>query len=425
MWEALALRAAASLPWGKIIAVVVAVPLLLFTVVAVAVFGTGIETEASDQQGDCLVSVNRAGVTVAGLDEVQLGHAATIVEVGQSRGVPVQAVRAALAVAAQESKFRNYANDGSGQLRPDQRAVSRSLGYPHDAVGRDHGSVNVFQQQYPWWGSLEELMDPVVAAGKFYDALAEVPGWEAMPLTVAAQRVQRSAFPNAYAKWEPLADEILVAFAQPVTPATAATRPGAADASEASVAPSVAPVQGLEAATQRCQDRAVPASFSPLAGADAGEVAVNVAASWIGAPYSWGGGTVSGPSEGVAQGAGTVGFDCSGLVLHAWYQAGGIRLPHSSAAIAALGTPVPVSQAQAGDVLSFATAGGDRVSHDGIYDGRGGMIHAPRTGKTVEYVADVFTDSYYGSRLLSVTRPAAAPSASEELASTGEGVLTR
>lgn len=414
MWQVVAVRAAGTVPWGRIVAVVLAVPLLVLAVVTMAVLGTGVEVDAADQRGDCQVTVNRSGVGVAGLDEVQLSHAATIIEVGQSRGLPVQAVRVALAVAAQESTFRNYANDGTGQLRADQGAVAASLAYPHDAVGRDHGSVNVFQQQYPWWGSLPELMDPPTAAGKFYDALVEVPGWEVLPLTTAAQRVQRSAFPNAYARWEPLADELLAAL---TAPAVAGSVPGtsaeasvgtgvSADASVAPVAP-VAPVAGYAEAAARCQDRAVPASFTALAGADAGERAVNVAASWIGTPYSWGGGTVSGPSEGFAQGAGTVGFDCSGLLLHAWYQGGGVRLPHSSVAIAALGTVVPVSEARAGDVLSFATSGGTRISHDGMYDGRGGMVHAPRTGKTVEYVADVFTDDYYGSRLVSVTRPAA------------------
>ena len=115
----------------------------------------------------------------------------------------------ALAVASQESKFQNYANDGLGtDLKPDQLDVDRSLAFPHDAVGTDHGSVNAFQQQYPWWGTLEELMDPPTAARKFYEALAEVPGWEGMTVTRAAQAVQRSAYPTAYADDEPIATEL-------------------------------------------------------------------------------------------------------------------------------------------------------------------------------------------------------------------------
>ena len=55
-------------------------------------------------------------------------------------------------------------------------------------------------------------MDPVYAAGKFYDTLLAVEGWQDLPITVAAQRVQRSAFPTAYADDEPLARELLAAL---------------------------------------------------------------------------------------------------------------------------------------------------------------------------------------------------------------------
>ena len=72
-----------------------------------------------------------------------------------------------------------------------------SLRLPHD-VGTDHGSVGVFQQQWPWWGSLTEPMTPATAARKFYRSPASSARL-ADPLTVAAQRVQRSAYPDAYA----------------------------------------------------------------------------------------------------------------------------------------------------------------------------------------------------------------------------------
>jgi cell wall-associated NlpC family hydrolase len=398
MWQALALRASAAVPWKRVVAVALAVPVLLGLTVGAALMSSTLEEEATDVRGRCSVTVNPTGLSVEGLDQKQLQHAATIVEVGRQRGVPEQGIRVALAVAAQESKFRNYANDGTGQLRADQRDVARSLRYPHDAVGRDHGSVNVFQQQYPWWGTLDQLMDPRYAAGKFFDTLVTVPGWEQLPLTVAAQRVQRSAFPNAYARWEPLADEILAGLGpsvRAVQPPDAAASPGPTPSGVGSAAGEV---------QDPCSTRALPADFAALPGADAGQVAVNTAASWIGTPYSWGGGTIAGPSEGFAQGAGIVGFDCSGLILHAWYQAAGIRLPHSSVAIEAMGTRVDPAQAQAGDVLSFAI-GGSRVSHDGLYDGRGGMVHAPRTGKTVEYVPDVLNHPYWSGVLVSITRP--------------------
>jgi hypothetical protein len=144
------------------------------------------------------------------LTTAQRTVAATIVAVGQQMRVPPQGIVIALATASQESTFRNLANDGHGDdLSPNQRGVARSLQLPHDGVGSDHGSVGVFQQQYPWWGALEQLMTPAIAARKFYAALLNVPAWLTLPVTVAAQRVQRSAFPNAYADDEPLARQLL------------------------------------------------------------------------------------------------------------------------------------------------------------------------------------------------------------------------
>src|SRR6185436_3006494 len=92
---------------------------------------------------------------------------------------------------------------------PNQAGIGRSLGHPHEAVGSDHGSLGVFQQQWPWWGSMSELMNPARAAEKFYRALLKVSRWQSMPVTVAAQLVQRSAFPSRYADDEALARSIL------------------------------------------------------------------------------------------------------------------------------------------------------------------------------------------------------------------------
>lgn len=129
---------------------------------------------------------------------VQFAHAVTIVEVGIEEKIPARGWTIALAVAMQESGLKNYANDNSA----DYPGVEESLTYPHDAVGHDHDSLGLFQQRWPSWGTMAELMDPATAAKKFYGALQNVDGWEDMALTVAAQKVQRSAFPDAYAKWE-------------------------------------------------------------------------------------------------------------------------------------------------------------------------------------------------------------------------------
>ena len=97
-----------------------------------------------------------------------------------------------------------------GELAADQRGIEASLDLPHEAVGRDHGSLGIFQQQWPWWGSMTELMDPVTSADLFYDALERVPRWQSLPVTVAAQAVQKSAYPSAYADDEPLARRLLL-----------------------------------------------------------------------------------------------------------------------------------------------------------------------------------------------------------------------
>ncbi|MFE6663512.1 hypothetical protein ACFVFH_08080 [Streptomyces sp. NPDC057697] len=117
----------------------------------------------------------------------QAVNAATISAVGTSRGMPERAVTIALATALQESGLRNIEHG-------------------------DRDSLGLFQQRpSQGWGTEKQILDPVYSAGEFYRHLAEVPGYSRLPLTVAAQRVQRSAFPQAYAKHEP--DAALLAAA--------------------------------------------------------------------------------------------------------------------------------------------------------------------------------------------------------------------
>lgn len=118
---------------------------------------------------------------------VQTGHAGTIVRVGHEMDIPRRGRVIALATAMQESSIRNLANS----------SVPASLRRDNDGVGHDHDSVGIFQQR-PGWGSVRERMDPEYAAEAFYRALCRVRGWQNMRVTEAAQRVQRSAFPEAY-----------------------------------------------------------------------------------------------------------------------------------------------------------------------------------------------------------------------------------
>src|SRR5690606_15878344 len=92
-------------------------------------------------------------------------------------------------------------------------AWPESFQYPHDGTGYDHDSVGLFQQRASTgWGPVAQLMNPEYAAGKFYEALKRVPGWQEMPVTLAAQAVQRSAFPYAYARHEARARQIVDAL---------------------------------------------------------------------------------------------------------------------------------------------------------------------------------------------------------------------
>ncbi|MEZ0070100.1 cell wall-associated NlpC family hydrolase [Streptacidiphilus sp. MAP12-20] len=146
--------------------------------------------------------------------------------------------------------------------------------------------------------------------------------------------------------------------------------------------------------------------------------AVQSALAELGVPYAWGGGSLVGPTLGFCDGTNgylgdacladhTIGFDCSGLVRYAWYQASGgaVILPHYSAGQAQLGHPVTDRRALLpGDLLFFAEPGG-RIHHVGLYLGGGAMIHAEHTGTRVTVLRNVFADPKWGGRLVAATRP--------------------
>ncbi|MGH3446517.1 MAG: hypothetical protein ACRDP4_02725, partial [Nocardioidaceae bacterium] len=195
-------------------------PLLLVLMVA----GAG----AASQSAACAPTsgTRQTAITtkdqVADLNPSQMNNAAAVVATGKDMQISDFGIVVALAAASQESDFLNYANDGAGgDLAPNQHDIRRSLQLEHDAVGTDHGSVGIFQQQYPWWGSLRELMDPSRAARKFYQALKKVDRWQRLPVTVAAQRVQASAYPNAYADDEAVARRLLATLSDAVETSTA------------------------------------------------------------------------------------------------------------------------------------------------------------------------------------------------------------
>lgn len=124
----------------------------------------------------------RCQATAAGssvdFDPEQMSNAATITAIALRRGLPARAATIALATAIQESKLRNIRYG-------------------------DRDSVGLFQQRpSQGWGTVEQILDPEYSTNKFYDALVKVDDWETGTITVVAQEVQRSAYPEAYADHE-------------------------------------------------------------------------------------------------------------------------------------------------------------------------------------------------------------------------------
>lgn len=107
--------------------------------------------------------------------------------------------------------------------------------------------------------------------------------------------------------------------------------------------------------------------------------AISAASKYIGTPYSWGGGSLKGPSRGIGRGARTVGFDCSGLVRYAYAQVGKSMPRHSSAQFA-MGKRTSVNNLRPGDLVG-------RPGHIAIYIGNGKILEAPSTGKHVRVMS--------------------------------------
>ncbi len=119
------------------------------------------------------------------LSAEQKQNAQTIINVGKQMGASNRDIQVALMTAMQESGLRNL-------------------------NGGDRDSAGLFQQRPSCgWGSKEQVTNPQYAATQFFSHLMRIPNRDSMSLTQEAQAVQRSAFPDAYAKWEGLAAGIL------------------------------------------------------------------------------------------------------------------------------------------------------------------------------------------------------------------------
>jgi cell wall-associated NlpC family hydrolase len=115
-------------------------------------------------------------------------------------------------------------------------------------------------------------------------------------------------------------------------------------------------------------------------GRQATEYVINRGLAVRGTPYSWGGGNAAGASNGIDSGSGTVGFDCSGLMLY-MFAGVGIKLDHYSGSQYNAGQKIPSSQMRRGDMIFY---GPNASQHVAMYLGDGQMLEAPYTGSVVK-----------------------------------------
>ncbi|MET9162073.1 NlpC/P60 family protein [Streptomyces parvulus] len=247
-----------------------------------------------------------------GLSTEQRANASVIVSVGSQMGVPVRGQVVAIATAMQESGLRNIQHG-------------------------DRDSVGLFQQRpSQGWGTIAQIMNPRYSSSKFYSRLLAVKNWQNMSVTNAAQAVQRSGFPDAYAKHEGKAVQVV------------------ASASEGGV-------QQINS-TSGCTPMSIPASHN-VGGY------VSHALQQVGKPYVWGG---TGPD----------GFDCSGLIVWGWRQMGYQLKVRTSQQMHDVSIPIPTGQERSGDLI-FTEFRSDGPAHVLIVVRPGLAVEAPRTGLDV------------------------------------------
>jgi cell wall-associated NlpC family hydrolase len=329
---------------------VIAVPVAVLGIALAAAADGAIQQPSATVVTSCASPAGQGKAEAAGLSPVQADNARVIYDVSGSLRLPRRAAVIAIATAYQESRL-------------------------HDVSHGTSDSVGLFQQRpSAGWGSPAQIMQPVYASAAFYSRLVAVPGWQSLPLTVAAQDVQRSAYPDAYASWQQLAETLAAGFSG--QSADCATGDGS----------------GVTASgTTR-----LPAGFTlPQGSSPAVGTAIAFAVAQLGKPYIWG---ATGPA----------GYDCSGLVMMA-YRAAGITLPRTTFQQVHAGTPVySLVQLQPGDLLFTPGSDGspENPGHVGIYigtrHGQGLVIEAPHTGANIMITP---LAGYWAQRTVAIRRP--------------------
>ncbi|GAA2254778.1 C40 family peptidase [Streptomyces amakusaensis] len=323
---------------------------------ATCVPGSDVDTSAVAAQVTAILNGEGADadIRIEGLElpDEQIPHAKTIIATGISLKVPERGQVVALATALQESRLRN-------------------LNYG------DRDSLGLFQQRPSMgWGTPEQVRDPVYASTKFYEGLLKVPGWESMTITQAAQAVQLSGFPDAYAQWEPLSRALQKAIAAVLPEGgtapdgdnpTSGCVPGEDGAEFGPIPPGTVP-KGYE----------IPKDADPRA-----QTAIRWAMGQLGTPYQWGG-TCTDPRGPDPMRR----CDCSSLTQQA-YAAAGVTLTRTTYTQVKEGKAVSAKTLKPGDLI-FSRGTAAVPEHVSLYMGSGLLINAPRTGTVVriEPVAD-------------------------------------
>ncbi|MGW5200409.1 C40 family peptidase [Streptomyces spiralis] len=343
-------------------------PLLLIAPLAMALAGAssaqatcaGSDAQAVDsvavakQVDSILKGRGKTTVSVPGLDDPaeQIPNAKAIQATGVAMKVPVRGQIIALVAALQESGLRN-------------------LGYG------DRDSLGLFQQRpSQGWGVAQQVRDPVHASTRFYEALLKVSGWQSMTIAQAAQAVQKSGFPDAYAKWKPLATALQKAIAKTLSVKTSS---GTSDKGvQASLVPG-----GCGTGEDGAQFGPIPAGSVPNGYKIPSHApkSVRTAIRWglgqLGTPYQWGGACTE------PHGQNPMGrCDCSSL-MQASYKAGGISISRTTYTQVKEGKAVSIDTLKPGDLL-FTRGTAQAPEHVGMFIGDGLILHAPRTGDVVK-----------------------------------------
>ncbi|MFI6019118.1 C40 family peptidase [Streptomyces sp. NPDC051287] len=311
--------------------------------------------KVAEQVAKILDGASGKDVHVEGLDlpAEQVPNAATIVAAGLSLNVPAKGQIIALATAMQESRLRNLAYG-------------------------DRDSLGLFQQRpSQGWGSAEQIRDPTHASEQFYKHLLKVSGWQQMTVTQAAQAVQKSGLPDAYAQWEKLATALQAAIAR-TFPSTGGTDGQDADQGKEPSTGATGCAPGQDGSGfGRIPEGSVPKGYSIPKDADPkARKAIAWAMRQLGTLYQWGGSCTD------AHGPDPMGrCDCSSLMQQA-YAHGGVTLTRTTYTQVNEGKAVSRAQLKPGDLI-FSRGTASRPEHVGMYMGEGLVIEAPRTAKPV------------------------------------------